>query len=199
MRARFPWRAVLVTVIAAYGAVFLAALLVYSGAYAIAATDAHWGVTRWVVETARRHSIEAHAAGIAPPPGIADPARLPIGVEHFAAHCAVCHGAPGVPRGDIAAGMYPLPPDLRGAAGIYSDAERFWILRHGIKMTGIPAWTDHSDEDLWAIVAFLRQLPAISEQDYARLIMANAMHGVTHKHGEAEAATPDPSAGDPVR
>src|SRR5438067_7955563 len=88
------------------------------------------------------------------PPGFDDPANLPMGVEHFAAHCSVCHGAPGVPRGDIAHGLYPQPPNLIAATSIYSDAELFWILKHGIKMTGMPSWADHSDAELWATVAF---------------------------------------------
>ena len=111
--------------------------VVYSGVYDIGATAPHWGVTHWVIETARVRSIKAHAAGIAAPPRLDDPTRIPMGTEHFAAHCAVCHGAPGVPKGDIAKGLYPQPPDLAVTASVYSDGELFWILQHGIKMTGI--------------------------------------------------------------
>src|SRR6476619_8015567 len=75
--------------------------VIYTGAYDVAATAPHWHVTHWMMETARIRSIKAHAAGIQVPPTFADPANIPVGVEHFAAHCAVCHGAPGVPRGDI--------------------------------------------------------------------------------------------------
>jgi hypothetical protein len=78
----------------------------------------------------------------------------------------------------------PQPPDLAKTAPLYSDRELFWILKHGIKMTGMPAWSDHSDEDLWATVAFLKKLPGMSEQDYARLVMASMVHG--HHHGEQD-------------
>jgi mono/diheme cytochrome c family protein len=158
--------------------------LIYSGLYDVAATGPHWPVTRWVLETARTRSIKAHAVGVVAPPGLDNPARILIGVEHFAAHCAVCHGAPGVPKGDIARGLYPSPPDLAKAAPLYSPAEVFWILKHGIKMTGMPAWSDHSDEELWATVAFIEKLPGMSEQDYAKLVMASiAQDG--HHHSDS--------------
>ena len=135
------------------------------------------------MEPARLRSIKAHAAGITVPPGLDDPANIQTGVEHFAAHCAVCHGAPGVPKGDIARGLYPPPADLPEAARLYSPAELFWIVKHGIKMTGMPAWSDHSDAELWATVAFLEKLPGMSEQDYASLVIADMTHGGHHQHG----------------
>jgi len=164
--------------------------VIYTGAYDVAASSPHWPVTRWLMETARIRSIKAHAAGIQVPPGFDDPARIPIGVEHFAAHCAVCHGAPGVPRGDIAQGLYPPPPDLAKTAPLYTPAELFWIVKNGIKMTGMPAWGDHSDAELWATVSFLKKLPGMSEQDYARLVMANMAHGAQHHHAGDEEGRP---------
>jgi mono/diheme cytochrome c family protein len=113
--------------------------VIYAGLYDVAATEPHWPATRWILETARVRSIKAHAAGVTIPAGFDDAAKIPMGVEHFAAHCAVCHGAPGVPGGDIARGLYPPPPDLAKTAQLYSPAELFWIIKHGIKMTGMPA------------------------------------------------------------
>lgn len=169
---------------------------IYSGFYDVAATDLHWPVTRWAMETARMRSIKAHAAGIRVPSRLDDPAMLQMGVEHFAAHCAVCHGAPGVPRGEIAEGLYPRPPNLSLAAKLYSDGELFWVIKHGIKMTGMPGWSDHSDEELWATVAFIKKLPGMSEQDYARLVITNIMKGAMHHHGGAP-AMPDMEDGSP--
>jgi mono/diheme cytochrome c family protein len=159
---------------------------VYSGLYNVAATEPHWPVTRRVLDTLRTRSIKTHAAGIQAPPGLADPAKLLIGIDHFAAHCAVCHGAPGVPRGDMARGLYPPPPDLAKAAQLYSSAELFWITKHGIKMTGMPAWSDHSNDELWATVTFIQKLPGMTEQDYAGLLMASMAHG-GHRHQSEEA------------
>jgi hypothetical protein len=168
--------------------------VLYTGAYDVAATAPHWAVTRWVMETARLRSIKAHAAGIQVPPGFDDPANTPLGVEHFAAHCAVCHDAPGVPRGDIARGLYPSPPDLAKTTPLYSVGELFWIVKNGIKMTGMPAWADHSDAELWATVAFVKKLPGMSEQDYARLVMANMARGAQHHHGGSDEGRPGPTA-----
>lgn len=184
---RVHWPTFLATVAAAYGVAIVAGVaIVYSGGYDISANEQHWPITRWVLETARVRSIKAHAQGIKVPSGLEDPASLPMGVEHFAAHCAVCHGAPGVPKGEIAEGLYPQPPNLALAAKLYTDAELFWILKHGIKMTGMPSWSDHSDEELWATVGFIKKLPGMSEQDYAKLVMASMAHGDHHHPGGAE-------------
>jgi mono/diheme cytochrome c family protein len=156
--------------------------LLYSGLYDVAATAPHWRITEWILETARVRSIKAHATDITAPPRLDDPARIPMGTEHFAAHCALCHGAPGVPKGGIAQGVYPPPPDLTVTASGYSDGELFWIVKHGIKMTGMPAWADHSDEEVWATVVFLRKLPGMTPEEYAKLVMASMAHGGVHEH-----------------
>jgi cytochrome c553 len=166
--------------------------IIESGVYNVAATDHHWPLTHWLIETARMRSIERHASGIIPPPGLDDPARLVFGTEHFAAHCAVCHGAPGVPPGDIARGLYPPPPNLAAAASRYTPGELFWIVRHGIKSTGMPAWNDHSEDELWATVAFLEKLPTLDEPAYARLVMQTIAEGGHHHHsGLTEPADSD--------
>jgi len=167
-------------IIAALLVVLGAGAVIYAGFYDVAATSPHWRMTRWLFEVARIRSIKAQAAGIAAPPGLDDQAKVIIGVEHYAAHCAVCHGAPGVPKGDIAQGLYPPPPDLAKTAPLYSPAELFWIVKHGIKMTGMPSWSDHSEEEIWATVGFLEKLPGMSEEDYARLVMASMAHGGHH-------------------
>jgi len=161
-----------------------ATALVYSGAYNVAATDRHSGQTHSVFEMARVRSIKAHAAGIAPPADLASEARVVAGTSHFAEHCAMCHTAPGVEAQDLADGMYPKPPVLTDAGTRYSPGELFWIVRNGIKMSGMPAWgADHSDDDLWNTVAFMQRLPTMSEQDYGKLIMASMAAGGHHMHG----------------
>jgi len=174
-------------VIATLGAVIAIVILgglgfVYSGVYHVGATDQHSDLTYWLLDTARVQSIKAHAAGIPVPAGLNNQAMILMGTGHFAAHCAVCHGAPGVPKGDIARGLYPAPPDLSKAAQLYTPAELFWIVKNGIKMSGMPAWNDHTNEELWATVAFLERLPGMSEQDYAKLVMASIAHGA-NRHG----------------
>jgi mono/diheme cytochrome c family protein len=175
-----------VLVIAILVAVLGTGALIYAGVYDVAATTPHWPAARAILETARVRSIKAHAAGIAVPLALDDPAKVLMGVEHYAAHCVVCHGAPGVLKGAIGRGLNPPPPDLTGAARIYTSAELFWIVKHGIKMTGMPAWSDHSDDELWATVAFLQKLSGMSEEDYARLVMASMAHGGHHHHGAGD-------------
>ena len=158
---------------------------IYAGVYDVAATHPHWPITYWAMETVRKQSVKMRASGLTPPPGFTDDAHVLAGTEHYAAHCASCHGAPGVPRGDLADRLYPQPADLTHAAERYTPAELFWILKNGIKMSGMPAWMDHSDDELWATVAFLERLPTMKEVDYAKLVMASiAQGGGRHSHGD---------------
>jgi mono/diheme cytochrome c family protein len=180
MRSLLVSLAVLITLFIVGGLAFI-----YSGMFDVAASKPHWPITSWVFDTVRTRSIKAHASGIEAPPELHDPAKVLVGIEHYAAHCAVCHGAPGVPKGDIGRGLYPPPPDLAKAVRPYSPAELFWIVKHGIKMTGMPSWSDHSDEEIWATVGFLEKLPAMSEQEYARLLMASMAHG-GHSHTDQQ-------------
>lgn len=157
------------------------AAAIYSGAYNVAATDRHWDATYWILDTARVRSIKAHAAGIAVPAGFDDQTKVVDAVGHFSAHCAVCHGAPGADRGDLAAGMYPQPPDLTEVSKRYTPAELFWILKNGIKMSGMPSMADDGDGMLWATVGFLEKLPSMSADDYNDLWMASQAQG-NHGH-----------------
>src|SRR4051794_22237912 len=171
--------------------------LVYFRSYNVAASDPHWSLTQQILDAVKTRSIRAHAAGIQVPPDLDKPETLVMGVEHFAAHCAVCHGGPGVPKGDIGKGLYPAPPDLAQATKHLSDAEMFWIIKNGIKMTGMPSWSDHSDEEIWATVAFLKKLPGMTTEEYAKLIMASMQHG-GHHHPASEQGTAPPPAAQPA-
>ena len=159
-----------------------AAGFIYSGLFNVAATDPHWSLTYGVLEAARVRSVKAHAGGLEAPDNLADHKRVVEGTSHFAEHCSSCHSAPGVEAGDAAKGMYPRPPALAEAARKWSPAEMFWMIRNGIKMSGMPAWPDHSDEDIWNIVAFLGQLPKMSEQDYSNLIKESIEAGGHKTH-----------------
>ncbi|WP_375276274.1 c-type cytochrome [Methylorubrum thiocyanatum] len=166
---------------------FAAATAIYAGVFNVAATEPHWALTSWVLDTARVRSIRAHAAGLLPPPGYDDQVRLVPAVGHFAEHCATCHGGPGTKRSVVAEGMYPEPPDLKEAAQRYSAGELFWILKNGIKMSGMPSMASDGDEMLWATVALLRKLPEISDDEYNDLWMqaqATGDHG-SMNHGTA--------------
>lgn len=82
-----------------------------------------------------------------------------------------CHGAPGVERTETGQGLYPQGPDLAEEAGEYSDGALFWVIKNGVKFTGMPAYgPTHSDEEIWGLVAFLRRLENTSAQEYAALL-----------------------------
>jgi hypothetical protein len=95
-----------------------------------------------------------------------------------------------VERGDIAEGLSPHPPNLADAARFYTPGELFWIVKHGIRMTGMPAWRDHTDDELWATVALIEKLPGMTERDYAKLIAASQGQGEHHHEGHE--AQPQP-------
>jgi mono/diheme cytochrome c family protein len=168
------------------------AAFIWLGIYDVSATRPHWSLSYWLMETTRARSVKAHAAGITPPPELTGEAKILAGTEHFAAHCAVCHGAPGVPPGDIASGLYPRPADLRISAKRYTPGELFWIVKNGIKMSGMPSWADHGDDELWGTVGFIEKLPTMSEDDYRELVLASMAHGGGHhSHGSVDGANPE--------
>jgi mono/diheme cytochrome c family protein len=177
-------RTIILTLLTVLGLAVLASIaFVYSGMYDVSATRPHWPLTYWAMDMVRVQSVKAQAAGVTPPTSMMDEANIIGGTEHFAAHCASCHGAPGVPRGAIANGLYPRPADLADAVKRYTPGELFWIVKNGIKMSGMPAWADHSDEELWGTVAFIEKLPGMSETDYAKLVMESMKQGGHHHHG----------------
>lgn len=160
-------------------------VFVRSGVYDIGATDPHWSVTYRLMEAVRTQSIRAHAAGIVPPGDMATEARIVGGTSHFATHCASCHSGPGVAADDMAEGMYPKPPVLTDIAQRYTPGQLFWILKNGIKMSGMPSWADHGDDQLWNVVAFLEKLPSLNAQEYSRLVAEAAAAGGHHMHDGA--------------
>lgn len=146
-----------------------AILFIYSGIFNIAASDPHNPAVRWVLETTMRQSVKARAEEVAVPE-LGDPAMVARGGRHYRESCQTCHAGPGVERSEMGRGMRPTPPRLAREVTHWSSAELFWIVKHGIKMTGMPAWGEsHGDEDLWAIVAFLERLPKLSPQEYQQL------------------------------
>lgn len=148
----------------------LVLFVIYTGAYDVAATTPHAGITRWALNTLQESSVGRRAEemqGAAP----TDSAALAAGFHHFQAMCVQCHGAPGMARGELGQGMRPRPPRLEEAADEWTDAELFWIVKNGIRLAGMPAFgPTHSDRDLRGIVAFTRSLETMTEEEYAELV-----------------------------
>lgn len=157
--------------------------VMYSGAYNVAASTPHSELGRWMFRTTMENSVRSRAEGLQAP-AFTD-AQVGEGAGHYTDMCEGCHGAPGVEPGEIAKGMRPAPPDLAKAAGDWNAPELFWIIKHGIKMTGMPAWGEvDSDDELWKVVAFVQAMPDMSAERYQTL---KAEHGGAHHHdGEAQ-------------
>lgn len=165
--------------------------VIYTGAYDVAATSGHGGLVEWALNTLQHSSVSSRAdevQGALP----TDPAAIFHGFEHYHAMCVTCHGAPGVDRGEPGQGMAPTPPALADEADEWSDAELFWITKHGIKLAGMPAFgPTHSDEEIWGIAGFVRTLPEMSPAEYQAYVTQLAATpgdpagaGGTHNHDD---------------
>ena len=142
-------------------------IIVYSGVYSVAADEPHFSATRWLLQTARNRSIAVRLNGIAVPDDLQRAARIERGGELYGSTCQRCHLGPGVDPTALHRGLNPKPPRLETHAGHHGLAEQFWIAKHGIKMTGMPAWGETlTDTELWDIVAFLDQLPAMAPETF---------------------------------
>lgn len=175
--------------------VVAAAAYAWLGFYNIAASDPHADVVAWSLDTAMVRSVERRAdeaVGSVPP--LDEPERIRTGAEHYLGEgCVTCHGAPGSDRADYAERMRPMPPMLSEQAGAWSDRELFWIVAHGIKMSGMPAFgATHGEDEIWSLVAFVRRLPDLSAADVEELAAAAGGHhaGDSDAGDAAEEGTP---------
>lgn len=143
------------------------ALLVYSGVYNPAATIQHTAPVYWLLTVAMRQAVKHRAEDIRVPT-LNDRAQIDNGFRLYHVHCEQCHGAPGVAPAAFALGMTPLPANLALTAREWRDsAELYWVVKYGIKMSGMPAWEFRlTDAELWDVVAFLNRLPGLSPEQY---------------------------------
>jgi ketosteroid isomerase-like protein/mono/diheme cytochrome c family protein len=160
--------------------------VVYTGTFNVAGDDPHWGITSSMIESARERSISRQASDVSIPQDLADPKLVASGASEYAEMCTACHLAPGMGDTELRKGLYPMPPKLAEHGAHRSPAEQFWIIKHGLKMTGMPAWgLTHDDPRIWSMVAFLRKLPSLSADQY-RELAESGQGGHSHEHGEAE-------------
>lgn len=148
----------------------------YSGLYNPAATEDHNAVTAWYLHTIMERGVETRAEGV-DVPDLSSPDLVREGAEHYAEMCAGCHLAPGQTSSEIREGLNPKPPALPRIAKYLEPKEIFWVVKHGVRMTGMPAWgVTHSDQKLWAVTAFVRKLDGMSPERYQELTHASGMH-----------------------
>lgn len=161
---------VMTLLVAALLVVVGVAVFIYSGAYDVSASTPHSAMSNWVMATTRQISVTRQAHGIDVPDLQSESLRH-AGINDFEAMCVGCHGAPGKEPEPMGQGLNPPAPDLQQVAQQRTPAQLFWATKHGIKMTGMPAWgATHNDEALWPVVALLTALPEMDAEEYSELL-----------------------------
>lgn len=154
-------------VLVALGVAVLGVIVMVSGVVPIKASSGHWAVTKAVLKFSMRRSVTTHAASAKVPDDVDDESLARMAAGHYQRSCRPCHGGPDLVEPSLYRGLTPTPPSLLGAAERWDAAELFFIVQHGVKFTGMPAWPTQAREDeVWAMVAFLRTLPSLDARDY---------------------------------
>jgi len=144
----------------------LVAAFVYFGFYNVAADAPHTRPVYALLDNLRDQSIAARARGIEPPADLTSPQRVAAGAGLYGEMCASCHLGPGAERSELSQGLYPQAPELAKGSD-HSPGEQFWIIKHGVKLSAMPAWgKTHDDKLIWDMVAFVRQLPKMTPAQY---------------------------------
>ena len=141
---------------------------VRSGIYDVGASRRHTKLTQWLTHETMNYSVRSHAKGISPPRWTGAQ-QLLAGYCAYETHCVACHGAAAVAREQWVNGLEPQPPYLLDVTREFTPAQLFWIVKHGIKMTGMPAWGESmSDADIWNVVAWIEASRDLPPQTYAQ-------------------------------
>lgn len=168
-------------------------LFIFSGVYNVAASSPDSGLIAWGLKTTQERSVhrayESLEGKVQIPP-LDDAEKIRTGLVHYHEMCVTCHGAPGIKVSEIGQGLNPFPPELAARAAEDEPLETYWIVKNGIKMTGMPSFgVTHTDDEIWAIVAFLNRLPKLSPQEYQAMVQqaglgAPGVESEEHEHGE---------------
>jgi mono/diheme cytochrome c family protein len=136
-------------------------------------TRATPGPIETAVSRAARSAMIPKGARELPNPEPATSDNIRAGLEHWADHCASCHGNDGSGNTEMGRNLFPPAPDMRlPATQNLSDGELFYIIENGVKLTGMPAWgtsTPEGQRDSWHLVQFIRRLPSLSEAEIAEM------------------------------
>lgn len=184
-------------------------LFAWSGLYSVAASRGHWWGVELLLKYGMRSSVQTHAIGI-DVPDLGKMTLVQKGAAHFQIGCASCHGSPGSPASPAARAMLPEPPDLEVTVPTWKPNELFWIVKNGLKYTGMPAWpAKERDDEAWAVVSFLLRLPGMEAAEYVELSnsgpathvptvefldqepIADIISTCSRCHGTASSGTPD--------
>jgi mono/diheme cytochrome c family protein len=173
--------------------VVIAGVFVWLGIYNVGADDAHTKPVYAVLQTLRERSISQRAKSLSVP-NLSDPGLILQGAGNYDAMCSGCHLAPGMTETELSRGLYPSPP-VFAEAQLNDPAHDFWVIKHGIKASGMPAWGKSMEDDhIWGMVAFLQQLPKLDAARYRTLVASSGGHSHggdetgEHHHDEEGAA-----------
>ncbi len=162
-----PWKimAGLFTLLALGGVI-----VVISGVVPVKASSGHWEITRWLLNFTKERSVATHSAGIKVP-DLEEQALIVKGAGHYEIGCRQCHGKPDSIRPRLVTMMTPQPPNLNTIVPKREPQELFYVVKHGIKMTGMPAWPElKRDDEIWSVVAFLLKYPEMNLAEYEMLV-----------------------------
>lgn len=141
-------------------------IYIYSGSYPVGADVPHSGLVFSLLETVRDRGIEVQSRHVRPPLHLNTRQRLLIGAGHYSAMCSRCHLAPGFETDATREGLYPKPPRLARGTDL-TPAEIYWVIKHGLKFSGMPAWgQSHTNSEIWDITAFVLALPHLTPLQY---------------------------------
>ncbi len=159
-----------------------ATIVAASGLIDMGADTPHNPLVYKALEFGRERSIARRAAGLKVPDDFGNLERVRRGAGNYDAMCINCHLAPEMPDSEIRKGLYPRPPNLVTQAQMpelsRDSARDFWIIKHGIKASGMPAWSKGGmdDEAIWDLAAFVQKLPGLAKADYDQLVAASDGH-----------------------
>ncbi|MBZ5715681.1 c-type cytochrome [Nannocystis pusilla] len=150
-------------------------LVVAAGLVPIAASSGHWRITAWFLHFAMRRAVATRTLGDELPPRD-EPWLVLKGAGHYEGACRPCHGRPEEPLPPVPHAMTPHPPRLGPElATKWEPEELFYVVKHGIKFTGMPGWpSQQRDDEVLAMVAFLLELPDLDAEGYRRLVHGDA-------------------------
>jgi mono/diheme cytochrome c family protein len=155
----------------------------YSGVVDVSADGDRASVSAWWLGTVRGRSVTRAARDVDVQLPVLTADRMHVAITAYDSMCADCHAPPGHEPSALAQGLNPAPPDLSRAAAGHPPAELFWVTRHGIRMTGMPAWgPTHPDDALWELIALVMLFPNMNGDDYRAALAAARAAGVRHDH-----------------
>jgi mono/diheme cytochrome c family protein len=144
----------------------LLVIFVYAGIYNVSTLSPDPAIIKWIFSTTSDNSAKHYSKGIVVP-SLTGPSIIDKGFRDYHEICTMCHGAPGVEKSDIGKGLYPKPPNLTDSAKMLEANRLFWVIRNGIKSTGMPGFgKTKSDREIWNIVGFIEKMKNMTPQEY---------------------------------